>query len=495
MSFEKIRSLTQLISIRWRLTIIFVAVFGTTLVLFSVFVFKFLSTTLQREFDDALYNYAVDVSETVTLDASGDLSLHSPTLERTKLYPFSLGTALVQIRHTNGKIFTQVGDFGSLNVPYHREIDRLSQGEEVVFRTISKLEGLPNKEAEEYRMVTLPIDNSPVPQILLQVAVPMTLLDDQITNRKFVFEFSLPIALLIAVFGGYFLSTRAMRPVTEMISTANAIGAEKLQARLPVPFVRDEIQALAISLNDMLTRIEKAFASQERFIADASHQLLTPLTIIRGEIESTLRQPSSVISQPVQDLLHSNLQEVDQLSTIVQQLLLLARVDAGKGALQLSELALDEVVLDAIARANRFAQQKNIRIQFNIDNQSGADSRPMIKGDYDLLQNLAFNLIENAIKYSPQNEVVKVTLLWSPTHQKISIENKGKGIPEDQMGLIFERFHRADSSNKGYGLGLAIAKKISDVHSAVLEVRNNYANLQDKTEAAGCCFSFEIKNI
>jgi signal transduction histidine kinase len=344
-------------------------------------------------------------------------------------------------------------------------------------------------------MVTLPIDNSPIPQILLQVAVPMTLLDDQIASRKFLFEISLPLALLIAVLGGYFLSMRAMRPVTEMIATANAISAEKLQERLPVPLVRDEIQGLALSLNKMLSRIEKAFSSQERFIADASHQLLTPLTIIRGEIESLLRQPKIEISKPVSELLQSNLQEVDQLSTIVQQLLLLARVDAGKGALQLSELALDEVILDAISRANRFAQQKKIRIQFNIDNQTNTETRPMIKGDYDLLQNMAFNLIENAIKYSPENEVVKVTVVWEKDTQKFSVADHGKGIPKDQLNLIFERFHRADNSSKGYGLGLAIAKKISDVHGAKLGVENNYSKEQGNSNILGCCFLFEIKNI
>jgi signal transduction histidine kinase len=490
MFLQKIRDLTQFVSIRWRLTILFITIFGTTLILFAVFIFNFLATTLQREFDDALFNYAVDVNESISLDSRGDLSVQAPALDKNKLFPFALGTALIQIRHTNGEILSRVGDFGSLNVPYHNEIDKLNKGEEAAFRTITKLEGLPNKEAEEYRMVTLPIDNSPVPQLLLQVAVPMTLLEDQIVNRKRIMEVSLPLALLIAIVGGYLLSMRALRPVTEMISTAEAIGGEKLSDRLPVPAVKDEVQALAMALNEMLSRIEKAFQSQERFIADASHQLLTPLTIMRGEIESALRGNDSGKA-----ILESTLQEVEHLSQIVQQLLLLARVEAGKGALQFSPVALDEIVFEAVGRANRSAVKKNIRIQFNINSSLTKDSRPLVNGDFDLLQNLAYNLIENAVKYSPPGDVVKVDLTWHDHHQLLKIEDNGSGIVEDQLSLIFERFHRAQSQGEGYGLGLAIAKKISDGHSARLWVENKYLNSQDKSEKSGCCFYFEIKNI
>jgi signal transduction histidine kinase len=490
MSLQKILNLSRLVSIRWRLTILFVTIFGTTLVLFAIFIFNFLATTLQREFDDALFNYAVDVNESISLDSNGDLSFQNPAFDKGKLYPFALGTALIQIRNKNGEALSRVGDFGSLNVPYHTEVDKLNKGEEEAFRTITKLEGLPNKEAEEYRMVTLPIDNSPVPQLLLQVAVPMTLLEDQIASRKRIMEISFPVALLIAIVGGYLLSMRALQPVTEMILTTKAIGGEKLSARLSVPVVNDEIQALALSLNEMLARIERAFESQERFIADASHQLLTPLTIMRGEIESALRR--NEFGKP---LLESTLQEVGHLSQIVQQLLLLARVEAGKSALQFSSVALDEVVFEAVGRANRSALQKNIRIQFNINNSTSTQVRPLVHGDFDLLQNLVYNLIENAVKYSKSDEVVRVELHWHDHFQLLKIEDSGPGIPETQLSLIFERFHRAPSREEGHGLGLAIAKKIADGHSAKLWVENKYLNSLDKTEKSGCCFFFEIKNI
>ena len=490
MFLEKIRRFPQHISIRWRITVLFVVVFGTTLALFAIFIFNFLATTLQHEFDDALFNYAVDVNESISLDASGDLSFQTPALDKGKLYPFALGTALIQIRHASGEVLSHVGDFGSLNLPYHNEIEKINRGDEQVYRTITKLEGLPNKEAEEYRIVTLPIDNSPIPQLLLQVAVPMTILEDQIVSQKHILEVSLPLALIIAVIGGYLLSIRAFHPITEMIATSRAISAQKLSGRLPVPLVKDEIQSLALAINDMLSRIESAFQSQERFIADASHQLLTPLTIMRGELEAALRHQDN---SP--EILISNLQEVEHLSQIVQQLLVLARVEAGHGALQFSPLAMDEIVLEAVARARRSAEKKNIRIQFNIQYSTIDDARPEVLGDADLLQNLVFNLIENAVKYSPKNDVIKVSLDWHEKFQILEIEDNGPGIPENQLALVFERFHRAQSTTEGFGLGLAIAKKISEVHGANLDVSNKYLNLLDKSKIIGCIFTLQMKNI
>jgi signal transduction histidine kinase len=184
-----------------------------------------------------------------------------------------------------------------------------------------------------------------------------------------------------------------------MIQKAHSIGATQLSQRLPVPETQDEIQGLARTLNEMLQRIEQAFQSQERFVADASHQLLTPLSILKGELEQSLKASKSEFSQPA--TLQSALQEVDHLISLVKNLLLLARVDAGLGAMTLQKLNLDDVVLDAISRVEKVARARDIRLKFDIQNQASEDERPLVLGDEDLLQNLVFNLLENAIKYSP----------------------------------------------------------------------------------------------
>jgi signal transduction histidine kinase len=469
-------------SLRTRLTFLFVFIFGFTLTLFGALTFRYLATTLQKEFDDALYNYAVDVADSVILDPTGDLLVSSATVDKEKIYPFSLGTALIQIRHIKGSILSQVGTFGKLDLPWKDDFKRLSHGEDSVYRTINKLQGLPNAEANSYRVINVPLDNSPSPQLILQIAVPRTFLELQIQNRKFLLYLGIPITLLIASVAGFLLLSRALAPIKEIIQKTRAIGAHALSERLPVPESRDEVQALSITLNDMLSRIDRAFQSQDRFIADASHQLLTPLTIMKGELGNMLRAPEKISPEAIE----SSLQEVNHLTALVRNLLILAQVDAGKSSFTLQKIYFEDVVLEAIAKAEKVARQKNTRIKFDL--QGYEHQHPQILGDPDLLTTLVFNLIENAVKYSPPNSVVSIVLKSSAQQQKLSVTDSGPGIPADQIETIFERFSRARNVDKkatGYGLGLAIAQQIAYSHNAKLSVHN-------RTEAPGTRFELEI---
>lgn len=467
------------LSIRARLTILFVSIFGTTLVVFGTLTFDLLSESLQKEFDDALYNYAVDVSDSVVLNPSGDLSVSSAAVDQEKIYPFSLGTALIQIRHVTGTVLSQVGNFGSFEIPYKVEFKRLEKGEDVIFRTLTKLKNLPEAEAQSYRVISFPLDNSPTPQLILQIAVPLTFVETQISSRKHLFLIGIPLVIFISALAGFLLTSRAMAPLHEMISTARAIGAHALSERLTEPPTKGEVRDLALTLNQMLGRIEKAFLSQERFIADASHQLLTPLSIMKNEL-----------SQSAAGNNQSLIQEVDQMISLVKNLLLLARVDAGIGALSLQTVYLDEIILDAISQAEKLARAKSISLKFDIQGLNPDNPpHPTIQGDEDLLKSLIFNLIENAIKYSDANSSISMRLLYSAKSQVFEITDSGPGIPEDQLETIFERFRRAQNSGKktlGYGLGLAIAQKIALIHGGKISATNL---------SPGARFTFEIKNI
>lgn len=482
------------LNIKARLTSLFVAIFGSTLVVFGILTFNFLSQSLLKEFDDALYNYAVDVSESVVLNPAGNLAVSSANVDQTKVYPFSLGTALIQIRQMSGTVLSQVGNFGKFQMPFRSDFERLSQGEDVTYRTVTKLEGLPDAEAQSYRIINFPLDSSTVPQLILQIAVPLTFVEAQISRRRILFETGIPLVILISMLAGFFLASRALAPVQEIILKAHNIGVHDLRERLPVPAAHDEVQSLALTLNEMLSRIEMAFQSHERFVADASHQLLTPLTIMKSEIEQTLKSGDLQTSI---NTLTSAQQEVDHLIALVKNLLLLARVDAGLGAMKLQDLYFEEVVLDAISRAEKLARAKDIRLKFNIQTQS-QDVRPKIKGDEDLLQNLVFNLIENAIKYSEPSQQVSVSLQWSSPWQILKIEDSGPGVPEDSLEKIFERFSRAQNVGKrqGYGLGLAIAKQIAIIHGAELTAHNRPKAILGSSEgSSGALFELKIKNI
>jgi len=468
------------------LTLIFVLIFGTATILFNAFLFLFMIQTLQQDFDDALYNYAVDVSQSIEIGVKGDLNFPPLKLDTGKVLPFPLGTALIQVVHVSGTILARVGDFGDFSPTFKKDFERLSHGEEDTYRTISNISKIPSAEADSYRLISFPLDNSNRPQVILQIAVPMTLLETQISNRLTLLQIGIPLVLLIATLGGFFLSSRALAPVKHMIETTENIDASELAQRIPVPQANDEIRKLSLTLNDMLDRIQQAFQSQERFVADASHQLLTPLTIMRGELE--ILQKQGFNQKDFDNFVGSTLQEVDNLSKIVKDMLLLARVDAGLGGLNLQEIGMDELVIEAISRVEKIAKQKNIRIKFDILDE--ADGAKSVRGDYDLLLNLLINIIENSVKYSPKNEMVSVSLIWKKETSEVIVADNGPGIPKELLPFIFERFSRgqnAERDTKGFGLGLAIAQKIAILHHGKLYAASQAEN--------GAEFHFEIKNI
>jgi signal transduction histidine kinase len=473
------------LSLRTRLTTLFVFIFGATTIVFSALIYYSLNDSLLQDFDDALYNYAVDISRTIDIGARNDLLFPPLKVDEGKIFPFPSGTALILVRYMSGEVLMRNGEFGTYKFPYQKDMEKIKAGTDSSYRTLSHTDGIPEAEADSYRLITFPLDNVNSPTLFLQIAVPMTTFESQLDRLQAIISIGLPAMLLIAIFSGLYFSSRALRPVQEIIQKTKQIDANNLTERVSLPLSHDEIRELAETQNQMLDRIEKSFQSQERFIADASHQLLTPLTILRGEIELQLKDP--LTEQP---FLTSALQEVDTLSKIVRDMLLLARIDSGSDVLNLSELDLDELIIDSIARIQKIAMKKNINIKFDI--QERAD-RPRIIGDADLLSNLLLNILENAVKYSPANELVVVKLVWEKDHTLVEIADRGPGIPPDQFETIFERFSRVNPSGKtkGFGLGLAIAKKIADLHQAELKIENN---LQDNIDK-GSVFSLKMKNI
>lgn len=484
MFLKKIHSLFSRVSIRLRLSLIFVLIFGITTVIFNLFLFQVMIDTLQKDFDDALFNYCVDVSDSVEIGVKGDLNFPPLRLDDGKILPFPLGTALIQVRHSSGAVLARAGNFGTFNPPYKADFQKIWQGEEATYRTIQHISNIPSAEANSYRLISFPLDNGEKPQLLLQIAAPMTLLDTQISRRFNLLQFGIPLVFIVATLGGLFLSSRALNPVKKMIDTTKQIKATELFKRVPVPAANDEIRKLALTLNEMLNRIQQAFQSQERFVADASHQLLTPLTIMRGELELLQKSEKKDIDQ----FIRSSLQEVDNLSAIVQEMLLLARVDAGIGALTLQDIEPEDLVFEALKRTEKLARSKNIKLKFDIRNET-SEERKLIRGDLDLLLNLLINVLENAIKYSPENETVTLTHTWKKDSTEFKVQDNGPGIPPEQLPIIFDRFSRGSPGNQvaGYGLGLAIAQKIAILHKSTLVAQNNPDH--------GACFTFEIKNI
>ncbi|MFN7905639.1 MAG: ATP-binding protein [Pseudobdellovibrionaceae bacterium] len=476
------------IGVKLRLTLILVFVFGLATLIFNSLAFLSMMKVLQQDFDTALYNYAVDVSDVVELMPSGDLAIPPLRLDNGKILPFPLGTALISVRHVSGKILAEVGAFGEFRLPYKPAFDEIWKGKDVHFATIADVTRIPQAEAENYRMVSFPLDENKKPQLLLQIAVPLTLLEAQVTKRLSLIQIGIPLILILATGLGYLFASRALRPVQQMIDATKKIQPDELSHRLPVPQARDEIQSLALTLNEMLSRMEQAFLSQERFVAEASHQLFSPLTILKGEMEVAVKSYQEQLKNPqglnkdntrqfIQQL-NGLLNEVDHLTRLVQDMLLLARVDAGFHQLKqdeifINEIFIDEIFTDAVKRVERLASKRRNQVQLKM---IGAEEhRKPTLGAADLVFHMIYNLLENAIKFSFENSTIQVEIAWTHQTVELTIVNMGEPILSADLPLIFERFHRANSvagKTQGHGLGLAICQKIANLHSAKIFVKS-----------------------
>jgi heavy metal sensor kinase len=281
------------------------------------------------------------------------------------------------------------------------------------------------------------------------------------------------LALLISIPAGYLLARESLDPVAQMSAQADRIGAENLHERLPVVNANDELGRLAGTFNELLDRVANAFEQQRRFMADASHELRTPVAIMRGEAEVALSAENPTVDE-YRDALEIVRDAGDRLTRTVNDVFLLARVDAGQVPLSPAPLYLDEVVADTCRAMRSIAKLRGIEVLVDVP-----DELPYV-GDPVLLARLVTNLVDNAIKYSYDDGTIQVAMPTEPTVITLTVENRGPGIPEAAQLHVFDRFYRADDarahtalshgSGSGSGLGLSIARWIAEVHGGSLDL-------------------------
>ena len=281
----------------------------------------------------------------------------------------------------------------------------------------------------------------------------------------------LPLLLVCAAGGGYFMATRSLAPLAAMTARAADITATNLRERLPVSG-GEELAGLALVINELLGRLENSFTRQRRFMADASHELRTPTAILRTEADVTLAQAHRAEGEYRASLTVIR-DAAQRLTRIVEDLFALARVDAENvGAARRERLYLEELVDDSIRLARPLADAHRVHVSV-----AEAVEAP-VDGDADLLGRLMLNLLDNAIKHSPDGGLVQVLMKRSNGAIDVGIVDQGQGIPECERDRIFERFVRlsdttrglGDSPEDGVGLGLAIARRIAEAHGGSLVV-------------------------
>ncbi len=303
--------------------------------------------------------------------------------------------------------------------------------------------------------------------VILQSLHPQQEMLEEIAST---FAWVIPIAIVLAGVGGYFLARKSLAPVVAMSTQAGRIGAANLHERLAVQNDGDELGHLAQSFNSLLDRLSQSFERQQRFMADASHELRTPVAILRGEAEVALSQQARSPEEYRESLgvLHH---EAERLTHIVEDLFTLTRADAGQYPLQPRDFYLDELVSECVHSARTLALAKKISLNFE-----GASESP-IHADESLLRRMILNLLDNAIKYTPEGGRVTVTSHRVGDEYVLSVADTGGGIPADLQPRIFERFFRADKARAraendggGAGLGLSISRWIAEAHHGRLEL-------------------------
>src|SRR5580698_2725335 len=268
-----------------------------------------------------------------------------------------------------------------------------------------------------------------------------------------------PLVIAIACAGGWWLSGRALKPVKDITAAALNISIENLSGRLPVPATGDEVADLTQVLNTMLARLESAVKTLSQFVADASHEFRTPLAVIRTTAELALRRARS--SEAYRDSLQEVAVEAERMTVLVEDLLILARSDAGVADMPLSPLDLSEVLEDVLAEVRNLAEFRKIQVKPILD-------KAMISGNRPALHRAFLVLLDNALKYSAEGGEVMVTL----SDSSIEIKDFGIGISTEDLPHIFKRFYQADRarSQGGYGLGLSLAETIVKAHGGSIEV-------------------------
>ena len=306
-----------------------------------------------------------------------------------------------------------------------------------------------------------------------------------LTSLRRIFFVTVPIALILAGLGGYFLARRSLAPVVSMSEHASIIGATNLNERLPVKNERDELGRLAKVFNDLLSRLEESFQQQRQFMSDASHELRTPLAIVRGESEiAILKEDRS--AEDYRESLSIVHDESKRLTKIVEDLFILARADSGQLKPRFTNLFLDEILVECVRVVGTLAKKRNIKLEFSVP-----DEMPFT-GDEELLHRLFLNLLDNAIKYNRKGGTVAITPQNDGKNYRVTIRDTGEGIEIEDQAKIFDRFYRGDKSRtrdntngkNGVGLGLSIAAWIAEVHQGSLVLK--------KSDSDGSVFQVEL---
>jgi heavy metal sensor kinase len=373
--------------------------------------------------------------------------------ELNQLVGLWAGAGLLEATKSDGTIVFQSTQFQDTYPPLPK-----TTGSEIAFFTT-------NLSRVQYRVAMRAVSLNGQ-TFFIRAAVPTEPFDQALDRFRLILKETLPFLVILASLAGYWLSGRALAPVNAIIETARGVGVQNLTSRLAVPPANDELRRLSETLNAMLGRIETSVKRMTQFTADASHDLRTPVALIRTSAELALRRPRS--EDEYRETLSRILATSEETTHLIENLLTLARADAGAAELHFTDFDLVPRVEKIAEEASILASTKEIRIEKELP------SDPVhVSADPIALERLFLIVVENAVKYTPPGGRIELKLSNGSGSAKVEVRDSGIGISEKDLPHIFERFYRADQARSretgGSGLGLAIARWIVDQHGGTIE--------------------------
>jgi heavy metal sensor kinase len=437
-------------SLRFRLTLWYIALLALTLAAFSAGVYFAMRASLYSNLDDSLDSRAEILSRLIMRDGG---------LDTGSLDPASAGDEEFV------RIFTPEGDlvFSDLSAGDGPPADATAVAAALAGRESRRSE---YNGDEHLRVLTAPVTENGTVVGAIEIGLTEDDLRESLSSLLLIIVIAYPLALVVTAGGGILLANRALRPIDRITRAARRIGAEDLSQRLNLKLPDDEVGRLARTFDEMIARLEDSFLRQRQFTADASHELRTPLTAIKGQAEVALQRERE--PDDYREALRVINGQVDRMIRLVASLLTLARADAGTTSIKRERISIGSVIDDAVGHVRTAAGDDGVSIE------AQAADGLAVTGDRDLVLQLLLNLLDNAVKYSAGRGLVRISSRTANGSAEITVEDTGPGIPPEHLPYVFDRFYRVDDARSrsagGAGLGLSISRWIAEAHGGTLRV-------------------------
>ena len=451
-------------TIKFRMTLWYVVILGIILSSFSFFLYFTLADSLYKGVDNKIRTMAEIVASSARGPFEAGTSIADLDQVMTERFGVKPLGRFIQILDESGRVGDRSTNLRDIQIPISIKALKAASKGAMTFETVQVMGRYP------LRVVTMPITENGRMMGIVQVGSSLEGVEDALHQLLLILLIAVPAALLIASAGGLFLANKALRPVDAITQIARRIGSGDLSQRIRIKRANDELGRLASTFNEMIAKLEKSFRQVKRFTADASHELKTPLTILRGEVEVGLKKKRGL--KEYQRILASNLEEISRMSRIVEDLLTLSRADMGELTMEREEIELSALAREVWEDLQMLAKKKRVQLKF-MDN-----GFTRVEGDSLFLRQLILNITENGLKYTPAGGEVALKVKGDRDQGvvRLLVSDTGVGIPQKDLKRVFDRFFRVDTARSretgGTGLGLSICQWIAHAHEGQIAVES-----------------------